>query len=60
MERIKCIEKDSKISKMVNKMTDWICLKCGKKWTCTGQVDPRQCPMCGCGMINDVKPPKKK
>ncbi len=41
-------------------MTDWICLKCGYKWNCNDKCDPRQCPICGCAIINDLKPTKKK
>lgn len=28
-------------------MVEWVCLKCGYKWTVESGPDPRYCPKCG-------------
>ena len=32
-------------------MVDWVCIKCGHKWSNEGKDEPRQYNMCGCGII---------
>ncbi|MGD8544017.1 MAG: hypothetical protein PVG48_02745 [Candidatus Bathyarchaeota archaeon] len=42
-------------------MAEWICLKCGYKWTDESEVEPRYCPTCKSSMIyvkKTVKIPK--
>jgi len=39
-------------------LTNWICLKCGRKWTTEEGPDPRYCPSCGSPTIMELKEKK--
>ncbi|MFC1486923.1 hypothetical protein ACFLRN_04455 [Thermoproteota archaeon] len=41
-------------------MADWSCMKCGHKWCNESKEEPRQCPMCRCGIIYVPRVTKKK